>query len=103
MKDYWFECVAVSFEEHGIVATEKQIDDVAGDIQGAHENYGMAYPTPENPLIGELQTLKLALYKEREKVTCKHCKGTGEEVIHGPSHSSYSQCFKCRGEGRHAP
>ena len=101
--EYWDECIAVSFDEHGITATAEQIKNVSGDVQSAHENYGMAHYTPENPLIGEVSRLKRDLVKEREKVICKICKGTGEIVSYGPIHSAYSQCFKCRGEGRHSP
>lgn len=41
--DYWEECVRIAFDEEGIKATEEQIQNVVGHIEGAHENYGMSH------------------------------------------------------------
>lgn len=41
-RSYWQEAVGSSFGEAGIEATMQQIDDVAGDMEISHENYGMA-------------------------------------------------------------
>lgn len=102
--DYWDECIAISFGENGITATEDQIKAVAADVQGAHENYGQAFYRPsESPLKSEVEKLKRELRDEREKVWCKDCRGTGRIIIPGPYHSGESQCSKCRGEGRHKP
>lgn len=101
--DYWAECLESSFEENGISITSSQLSCIAADIEVAHEQYGMAYPTPENPLIGEVSTLKRELETERDKVICRECNGHGSITTHGPIHSATSSCFRCHGEGRHAP
>lgn len=55
--DYWKECIASSFDEHGIVATEEQIAAVAGDVEVSHENYGIVhgYDAIPNPLYAEIE------------------------------------------------
>ncbi|MFA4826581.1 MAG: hypothetical protein WC593_15640 [Methanoregula sp.] len=101
--DYWEECLAESFEEHGVVVTPEQLTSITKDVAGAFENYGMAYPTPENPLKSELSDLKRELKKEREKVVCPECKGSGQDISYGPSYTAISDCSKCKGEGKVSP
>jgi DnaJ-class molecular chaperone len=104
-RDYWQECVAQSLDEHGVTATDEQINAIASDIEGAHENYGMAFYQPSGPSQSErdLKEAQRKLRAEQEKVTCRECKGRGRIILNGPYHSSNSECHKCRGEGRHAP
>lgn len=97
---YWEECIASSLDEHGITVTSEQITAIAADIAGAHECYGMAFYTPENPALSELREAKAELQKEREKVVCRPCGGRGRIITPGPYHSSDSQCCKCNGEGK---
>lgn len=103
--NYWRECIAEAFEDAGIIATAEQIDTVAGWVEGAHENYGMAHghDAIPNPLALENDRLTRELKTERSKVLCAECKGRGRIITHGPYHSSDSECYRCRGEGRHAP
>lgn len=103
--EYWKESLASSFEEHGISATEQQIEAVAKDIQISQECVSLAFHTPlgESSLSIELRKLQDKLRAEKEKVTCKECNGNGILTCYGPVHSSTSSCWKCRGEGRHAP
>ena len=44
--DYWEECLASSFDEHGVSVTAEQLKSIAEDVQGGHENYGMAFYSP---------------------------------------------------------
>jgi hypothetical protein len=101
--DYWKECLASSFDEHGVTVTKEQLAAIAGDVAMGNECYGMAFHTPENPLSCELRDAKAALKKEIEKVICRTCNGRGRITTQGPCHSSNSQCWKCCGEGKHAP
>ena len=103
--DYWVECITEALDEVGIVATQEQIITVAGIVEGSHENYGMAFGHDciPNPLRTENERLKKDLKDEQEKVICKECKGKGYTVSYGGSFQSESQCYKCRGEGRHKP
>lgn len=68
--DYWHECIAESFDDAGITATEEQIKTVASWVEGAHENYGMAFGHDciPNPMETEVNELK----KKIEKLEQSH-------------------------------
>ena len=99
--DLWQDVVAEAFEEYGINASNDQLRSVAKDVQGAHENWDMAFPVPQgpHPLEDENARLKKLLKAEQEMVTCKQCRGTGGENTGW----GITDCWKCRGRGRHAP
>ena len=103
--NYWHECISEAFDDAGIVATSEQIKTVVEFVEGAHENYGMAFGHDciPNPLEQDNKQLKQALVDEKEKVFCKECMGKGSITSPGPYHSSISTCWKCRGEGKHKP
>ena len=72
--DYWQECIELSFEEHGIDATDEQIQNVAGDVEVSHENYGMAHghdaiPNPRDADIDLLKRRIKQLENERDKIS----------------------------------
>ena len=45
-EDYWRECISNAAEECGALLTSEQVNEIAGSVQGAHENYGMAFYSP---------------------------------------------------------
>ena len=45
-ENYWRECVASAAEDCGAVLTTEQVSEIAGAVEGAHENYGMAFYSP---------------------------------------------------------
>lgn len=51
MSNYWNECIQSSLEEHGVKATDEQINMIAKDVQIGHENFGMfhGYECIPNP------------------------------------------------------
>ena len=102
MSDYWLECVSIACDEAGVVATKEQLERIAGDVESAHQNYGMAHGHSciPNPLIKELDETKKALRKEMDKIVCRECGGTGRIISQGPYHGSDSQCYKCNGDGK---
>lgn len=102
--DYWKECISEAFEEAKIGATDEQIETVASWAESAHDNYGtaMGYDCIPNPLVQENEKLKTDLRKERDKVYCKECHGTGRIRSSGPVRSSDTECDVCHGEGRHS-
>ena len=67
--DYWEECIRESFDEAGIEATKEQIDTVVSWVDGAHENYGMAFghDAIPNPMESEVDKLKKRLAKQQEE------------------------------------
>lgn len=105
LSNYWEECVASSFDEHGVTVTTDKLAAIARDIELAHEMYGEAhghYAIP-NPLKRENDELSRKLKEERAKVVCRACTGRGRISIQGPYHSSDSECEMCRGEGKVQP
>ncbi len=102
-KEYWQEAVTSALDEISISLTKEQISIMADNIQISHENIGLAFHTPESPLKSESNRLEEELQKEREKVHCKKCNGSGRITDDDGVRSSNSECFKCRGEGRHKP
>lgn len=54
--NYWVECIACSLDEHGVKATQEQIEAIAADVEVSHENFGMAhgYDCIPNPLHAEI-------------------------------------------------
>lgn len=101
--NYWEEAITSSLDEHGVTATAEQIAAVAADMEGAHECHGMAFHVPENPLAGELDRARVALAVEKALVFCDVCKGTGREKYNAGLWSVNTQCWKCHGNGKHAP
>lgn len=104
--DYWKECIEAAFEDAGINASEEQIEICAGVVEGAHENYGMAFGYDS---IGHVETdaereLK-AMKKEKENremweastKPCRSCLTTGS-VNDGWGRPT--TCMDCDGKGR---
>ena len=101
--NYWEECIAEALDDADLKASKEQIQNIAGWVEGAHENYGMAFGHDciQNPQTLEIEALQKALKKERDKILCGECKGAGRITEHGPVHSYNSECTQCRGEGRY--
>ncbi len=105
---YWLEALESSLDEHCIggafVLTKDQREAVAKDLEFAAqmESEAAGRINIPDPRLREIDTLEKALKTERDKVHCKECGGTGTITSYGPCHSATSQCWKCRGEGRHA-
>lgn len=105
-REYWTESVEASFNDAGIAATKEQIENVAGDMEICHEQYGMvsgdevASQNFHAAREQEIANLRRELYNEREKTICHTCNGSGTITVNGPCHSASSQCWKCNGQGR---
>ena len=106
--NYWGECIREAFEDAEIVATEEQIQNVIGWVEGAHENWGMAtgHDVAQANFIskeaGELEELKREIEKQRiwecQTVPCKTCTTTGTEQ---DGWGRDVTCSTCDGKGRH--
>lgn len=75
--DYWIEAVSESFDGVGLVATPKLIEQVAENMQGAHEEIGQAIHEPEHPAVQEVENLKRQAAHKEELVICQACHGRG--------------------------
>ena len=54
--DYWRECIETAAEECGLLLTREQLECMAADVEGCHENYGMAfYSPPPSDRIAEVE------------------------------------------------
>lgn len=108
-KSYWIECVVIGAEECGATLTKEQVEYIAESVQGGHENYSMASgddvasANRHAYLDREKADLKAELRRERAKITCRHCNGTGAITTYGGTFQSTSRCIKCDGQGRHSP
>lgn len=101
--DYWRECVECAFDEAGIAATPEQIKWVTDAVEGAHDNYGMAFYSPPSPEPSEIKRLEEELRKERSKVFCPDCNGRGRLQYNAGPWGVNTDCFKCSGEGKLLP
>ena len=103
--DFWREVVSDALCEHGVTASDTQIAFIATDIQGCAENMDMAVPAPSGPSPErrELENLREELKRERNKVICTGCGGSGQLWSQGPYHGSFHTCWKCNGAGRLDP
>jgi DnaJ-class molecular chaperone len=102
--EYWLECIQEAASDAGVALTKEQAETMAGWVQGASENIGMAFYTPsETQYDRDLKQAKDELRRERAKVHCRECNGKGRIVSFGGTFEFNSQCWKCNGEGRHAP
>ena len=66
MTDYWSECISEALDDAGVLASPKQIDIIAGWVEGAHENHGTETGRDmiPNPLEAELKAARLSRDKE---------------------------------------
>lgn len=103
MSEYWRICVEEALDVAGLPATAEQINSIAEAIEVAHEMHSEAngYHHIPNPLEQEKRQLEQELTKERSLVHCRECDGRGRIYTQGPYHGSDSQCWKCRGKGKH--
>lgn len=102
---YWIIATEEALEENekcGLFS-QREIEALAYSIETAArmESEACGHHNIPNLLVAENERLAKAVSAERDKVHCKECNGSGTIVSHGPCHSSESQCWKCRGEGRH--
>jgi hypothetical protein len=44
--EYWRECISQAADECGLELTPESAEHLAGAVEGAHENYGMAFYSP---------------------------------------------------------
>ena len=98
---YWKECLSEALNGCELIATEEQLAFLVDVVEGAHENYGMAfgYDDIPNPLIKQNEELARELEMERSKVQCGECGGKGYVITNGPYHNALSDCCKCNGKG----
>jgi hypothetical protein len=107
LEEYWRITSEDALCEAGLAATQEQIDEVGWRFQRAaevHGEYTGAYLIPD-PMREENAKLLTLLNKERSKVFCRECQGTGRLIENfGPvGRSSNSECWKCHGEGKLDP
>ena len=102
---YFHETVSEALDQEGIDATEKQIENIAEAVQIAHDMYSeyMGHQHIPNPIKTKNEKLKKELEKERNKVGCDKCNGTGSIREQWLDRCSTHTCPKCNGEGKYLP
>lgn len=107
--DYWRETVECALEDAGIKVTNDQLKALVGDIEVAHENYGMMHGhdvASANLKADErdkLDKAKKALMYEEEKVPCPECEGKRAPTFNGQWEAARYQCWKCDRTGKIHP
>lgn len=107
--EYYEECISEAAEECGAALTSDQVKAIAEAVEGAAAGISQAFgwdiasANRSAEIEKERRAGWDAVQKEREKITCQTCRGSGElrEAV-GSSHVSISSCWKCGGQGRHA-
>jgi len=104
---YWQECVYEALEDAGLKATDKQIETIAGWVEGAHDNYGMAtgLDVADSNYVSddkkELEALRLGIENNRKWVaTTKPCPSCHTEGTVKDGCGRGVRCHRCSGEGR---
>lgn len=105
---YWREAFEISMEEAGCghllkQMTEDQIKEVAWGIEGSHDNIGLAFHVPENPLRSENDRLSRKLKWERELNHCAPCNGSGRLQYNAGPWAVDTGCHHCSGAGKVHP
>jgi len=105
--DYWKESISIAADECGLTLTEEQLDCLAGSVEVAHDNYGMAHGhygiDNYSKSQAERELDKLKAEQETERIwilstqPCKHCFTTGN-VLDGWGRDR--TCDYCSGKGR---
>lgn len=106
--DYYQECFEIAMDEAGcghLLAqmSSEQKAEVGGAISGAVENVGLAFYTPENPMIERNKTLERQLAWERELWPCEPCKASGRLRYNAGPWAVDTECDKCNGDGKYHP
>lgn len=102
---YWEECMSEALYEAEVNFTPEQLAIVVDYAIRGHEMYDEytgRYLIP-NPETERANRAEKALQQEQRKIFCCQCNGRGRIYTQGPYHGSDSECWKCRGEGKHLP
>jgi hypothetical protein len=103
--EYWCEAVACGFDEADAFGawdalTREQKKHIGKVLEGAAETQDMTFYVPENPDRLEIERLSAELKRERGKVGCFTCRGTGRIQGRAGPWFTDTQCDDCRGEGK---
>lgn len=80
-RDYWEECLASSFEEHGVTTTPEQLKAITTDVENGHDNIGIAFYSP--PLSDRISDIKKEWkmkYESLEREFAKY-RGNAETAV----------------------
>jgi len=105
--NYWEECIRTAFIDAHIVASEEQIQEVIGCVEGAHENYSMyhGHDVANKNFISDdkraLEKLKKEIADKAEWIAstkpCRACITTGTVR---DAWGRDAVCYDCGGSGR---
>lgn len=109
--EYWTDAIEAALSDIGKdgLLSREELETVGGSLAGSAENQSIAFgwdvasANLDAAREREKDDLRKEVRREREKIICRECNGRGRIITQGPYHSSNSQCWKCRGAGRHAP
>lgn len=79
--DYWQECLSTAADECGLTLTRDQLRFLAQAVEGAHENYDMAfYSPPSTDRIAVIESEWRAKYERLERQMQEYRQNVEEAV-----------------------
>lgn len=85
---YWKDCIITALDELNIALTNNEADYLVGAVEGAHENYGMAFYSPSAgdrlDLIREGEVSKLRALREEFEGYKKSVEGAMRRALKVP-------------------
>lgn len=106
---YWQDCISEAAEECDLDLTKAQLECLSYHIQMGRDDISMASgdAVASSNLFAHIEREKddmaKALRREKDKVQCKPCAGSGSITTYGGTFQATSSCWKCKGYGRHDP
>lgn len=102
-EDLYCELLQDLCEEEGVTITREQAEQVSKGMLRSFEFEGeMMFNITRGGKTRE-QELEEELKREREKIICPECHGSGEYVSHGTCFTARGSCHRCNGERRITP
>lgn len=79
--EYWQECISDAAEECGVALSPDQLALIARAVEGAHENYGMAfYSPPSSDRYAEIERESLRRLNSLEREFESHKKNASTAI-----------------------
>ncbi len=109
-QEYWSEVISEALCEIGkfdLVTSDEIVSLGKYLASSADTHQAFGYDVAGANLAGETQrkedNLRKELRRERDKVTCRECRGLGRLNYNAGPWAVDTECDKCRGAGRHDP
>ena len=90
--DYWRECVSQAAGDCGLTLTTEQLESIAYAVEGAHENYGMAFYSP--PATDRISAIEEEYQARIDKLSRE------ADKFREDAHAAVKRCLRLHREDR---